>query len=154
MIFKKCSIPFMWKTLIIYHEIFMLGKRGVTIGIRAGWSIRPNRWVLLCRVSVDVLLYVILNVVLCRELRWLEGSTLRLLLHWKLWLKLWGNNPMLMLVRMLKWGCWKPSWRIILLRSKGDMILMELRRGSKRLRECSELCSVQRCRRCVLVRTC
>jgi len=31
MIFKKCSIPFMWKTLIIIYEIFMLGKRGVTV---------------------------------------------------------------------------------------------------------------------------
>jgi len=30
-IFKKCNIPFKWKTLIIYYEIFMLGKRGVTL---------------------------------------------------------------------------------------------------------------------------
>jgi len=49
----------------------MLGKQGVTIGIRAGWSVRPSSWVLLCRVSVDVLLYVIL-IVLCYVENWLE----------------------------------------------------------------------------------
>jgi len=38
--------------------------------------------------------------------------------------------------------------------SKGDMILMGPRRGSRRSRECLELCSARRCRRCVLVRTC
>ena len=31
--------------------------------------------------------------VLCRELRWLEETTLRLLLYWKLWLKLVGQQP-------------------------------------------------------------
>jgi len=44
----------------LFKENFTLGKRGVTIGIRAGRSVRPSRRVLLCRVSVDVLLYVIL----------------------------------------------------------------------------------------------
>jgi len=49
-------------TLIIYSfwEIFTLGKRGVTIGIRAGRSVRPSRWVVSCRVSVDILLCIIL----------------------------------------------------------------------------------------------
>ena len=67
----------------------MSGKRGVTIGIRAGRSVRPGRRVLLCRLSVDVLLYVML-IVLCgvENLECLEETTLRLLLHWKLWLKL------------------------------------------------------------------
>jgi len=51
----------------LFKEIFTLGKQGVTIGIRAGWSVRPSRRVLLCRVSVDVLLYVILIVLCCVE---------------------------------------------------------------------------------------
>jgi hypothetical protein len=41
------SVAFRLKLLNsdINWEIFMLGKRGVTIGIRAGRSVRPNRWV-------------------------------------------------------------------------------------------------------------
>jgi hypothetical protein len=38
--------------------------------------------------------------------------------------------------------------------SKEGMTLMELRRGSKRLRESSVLCNVRKIRRCILVCTC
>jgi len=55
----------------LFKEIFTLGKRGVTIGIRAGRFVRPSRRVLLCQVSVDVLLYVKLIVLCCVE-NWLE----------------------------------------------------------------------------------
>jgi len=33
-----------WNSDLLY-VIYMLGKRGVTIGIRAGWSVRPSSWV-------------------------------------------------------------------------------------------------------------
>jgi len=51
----------------LFKEIFKSGKWGVTIGIRAGRSVRPSRRVLLYRVLVDVLLYVILIVLCCVE---------------------------------------------------------------------------------------
>jgi len=72
-----------------FYEILMSGKRGVTIGIKAGRSVRPSRRVLLCRVLVDVLLYVMLIVLCCVEnLEWLEETMLLLLLLWKPLLKL------------------------------------------------------------------
>ena len=41
-IFKKCSIPFkLWILWLFCYEIFMLGKRGVTIVI---WQFIKNRW--------------------------------------------------------------------------------------------------------------
>jgi len=58
----KCDAPLFVYSDYLFKEIFKSGKRGVTIGIRASRSVRPSRRVLLCRVSVDVLLYVKLNV--------------------------------------------------------------------------------------------
>ena len=29
--------------MLLFNEIFESGKWGVTIGIRAGWSVQPNR---------------------------------------------------------------------------------------------------------------
>jgi hypothetical protein len=83
---------------LILNEIFMLGKRGVTIGIRAGRSVRPSsesscvvltvRIPLLCYSNCCVLRseenwkLQILSVI--RGLEWLEEMMLRLLLLWKL----------------------------------------------------------------------
>ena len=48
----------MWHSVCDYSnfilENFTSGERGVTIGIRAGRSVRPSRWVVSCRVSVDI----------------------------------------------------------------------------------------------------
>jgi len=47
----------------------MLGKRGATIGIRAGRSIQPSRLVALCRVAVEILPLCCPDCcLLCREL--------------------------------------------------------------------------------------
>ena len=66
MFLRNVTLRCMWKLWFIY-EILMLGKRGVTIGIRAGRSVRPSGRVLLCRVSVDILLYVMLIILCCVE---------------------------------------------------------------------------------------
>jgi len=41
-----------WK-LWLFVLFTLLGKRGVTIGIRAGWSVRPSSWVAYSRVTVQ-----------------------------------------------------------------------------------------------------
>jgi hypothetical protein len=43
-LWKEYDITFMLNYSDFYYEIFILRKRGVTIGIRAGRSIRPSRW--------------------------------------------------------------------------------------------------------------
>jgi len=50
----------------LLYLIYMLGKRGVTIGIKAGWSVRPSSWV----VSVVWLL----NIVVVFSYCWIMSS--------------------------------------------------------------------------------
>jgi len=80
----ECDTPFVtYSDLCVYlNKIFKSGNWGVTIGIRAGRSVRPNRE------SSDVVLeleyYSCSNLcLLCRELRWLVEMMLLLLLPWK-----------------------------------------------------------------------
>jgi len=55
----------------------MLGKRGVTIGIRASWFVRPIRRVMssLSNICITNLMLLLLRVVEYQT--WLEGTMLR-----------------------------------------------------------------------------
>ena len=47
----------MWHPVVmnydLLYDIYTLGKRGVTIGIKAGWSARPSSWVVCVVFSYD-----------------------------------------------------------------------------------------------------
>ena len=61
----------------VFNEILILGKRGVTIGIRAGRSVRSIRES--CRVLVIFILlsYVVVVATFVESRKWLEETMLR-----------------------------------------------------------------------------
>jgi hypothetical protein len=71
---KECDIPFKLNYSDFYYEIFMLEKRGVTIGIRVGRSVRPSRWVVVsCEGRILSLCFLFNGYVLLSDHVWLTN---------------------------------------------------------------------------------
>jgi len=64
----KCDILFAMNSDLLYI-IYMLGKRGVTIGIRAGRSIRPSSWVVSVVWGLNIVVEFSYYCSLCNEQR-------------------------------------------------------------------------------------
>jgi hypothetical protein len=80
---KECDIPFKLNYSDFYYEIFMLGKRGVTIGIRAGRSVRPSRLVVVsCDGWILLLCFLINGYVLLCDHVWLTNLNVILCNVW------------------------------------------------------------------------